>query len=350
MPGKKSPGKSSVQGSEQDDTGPVAPFDRRVMERQMAAITRLLQAQDFGSLEEANAFLQESLASGDLPEFVPTTPLEQAQDVVYQALEATGKRRLELAREALTISPDCADAYVLLAESTRDMQEARRLYEQGVQAGERALGAEVFDEAAGEFWGLIETRPYMRARHGLAVVLWHLGEHEAAIAHARELLRLNPGDNQGVRYMLAAWLLAAGDDAGLGALLAQYPEEWSANWAYTRALLTFRQSGVGRKADQALKQALEVNPHVPGYLLGVVPFPKHRPEYYGMGDENEAVLYVAEAAEAWLAEPAALAWLTEAMLRLTLAPRKPRQPRTGKPKPQGQRGSWERSRPPRKRT
>src|SRR5260221_8731297 len=46
-----------------------------------------------------------------------------------------------------------------------------------------------------------------------------------------------------------------------------YPEEWSANWAYTRVLLTFRRSGAGRKADQALKQALEVNPHVPLYLL-----------------------------------------------------------------------------------
>jgi tetratricopeptide (TPR) repeat protein len=320
------------------------------MERQMAIITRLLQEQDFGSLEEANAFLQEALASGDLPEFVPTTPLEQAQDLVYQALEATGKRRLALARKALTISPDCADAYVLLAESTRDLQRAQRLYEQGVQAGERALGTKVFDGAVGEFWGMNETRPYMRARHGLALVLWHLGEHEAAIGHARGLLRLNPGDNQGIRYLLAAWLLAVGDDAGLAALLAQYPDEWSANWAYTRALLTLRQSGAGQKADQALKQALEINPHVPGYLLGVVPFPKRPPEYYGMGDENEAVLYVAEGAEAWLAEPEALAWLTEAMLRLTLASRKPGRPRTGKPKPQGQPGPRERSRPPRKRT
>ncbi|HZC79202.1 MAG TPA: hypothetical protein VE258_15725, partial [Ktedonobacterales bacterium] len=127
----------------------------------MAAVARLLEEQEFESIEEAEAFLQATLASGELPVPAPATPLEQAQDVVYQALEATGKRRLNLARKALTISADCADAYVLLAESTTDIQEARRLYEQGVQAGERALGAEVFDEAAGEFWGLIETRPYM---------------------------------------------------------------------------------------------------------------------------------------------------------------------------------------------
>lgn len=165
-------------------------------------------------------------------------PLEQAQDVVYQALEATGKCRQELARKALTISPDCADAYVLLAESTGDLQEAWRLYEQGAQAGERALGAEAFDETAGEFWGLIETRSHMRARHGLAVVLWHLGEHEAAIGHARDMLRLNPDDNQGIHYLLAAWLLTVGGDEDVVALLAQYPEEWSTNWAYTPVLLS----------------------------------------------------------------------------------------------------------------
>jgi tetratricopeptide (TPR) repeat protein len=350
MPSKKSPRKDGAQETERDTSEPAVPFDRRLMEKQMAAVTRLLQEHEFGSAEEANAFLQATLAGGGLPEPAPATPLEQAQDLIYQALDATGKRRLDLARKALTISPDCADAYVLLAESATDIREARRLYEQGVQAGERALGAEAFTEAVGEFWGMLETRPYMRARQGLADVLWRLGERDDAIGHARDLLRLNPGDNQGIRYLLAAWLLTVGDEAGLESLLAQYPDEWSANWAYTRVLHTFRQSGTGRKAEQALKHALEVNPHVPLYLLGITPLPKHLPEYYGMGDENEAVIYISEAAEAWLANPEALAWLTQATLRLTLTPRasstpKPRQPRPPKP-----RGQSERSGQPHKRT
>jgi tetratricopeptide (TPR) repeat protein len=354
MPGKKSAGKHDTdetrasRGTKREGAEPVAPFDQRTLEKQMAAVARLLEEQEFESLEEAEAFLQATLASGELPAPAPATPLEQAQDVVYQALEATGKRRLDLARKALTISADCADAYVLLAESTTDIQEARRLYEQGVQAGERALGAEVFDETAGEFWGLIETRPYMRARHGLAEVQWRLGEREAAIAHARELLRLNPGDNQGIRYLLATWLLAVGDDAGLESLLADYPEEWSANWAYTRVLLAFRESGAGRKADQALKHALEVNPHVPLYLLGIAPPPKQFPAYYGIGDENEAVVYVTEAGEAWLATPEALAWLAEALLRLTPPPGAQHPKQSKQPRQQQPQGRGERKRQPRK--
>jgi len=299
------------------------------MEQQMAAITRLLAERDFASIEEANAYLREALVEGHLPTPAPATPLEEAQEVIYQALEAQGKRRLDLARTALTISPDCADAYVLLAEAATTPQEARRLYAQGVQAGERALGPEAFKEDAGHFWGIVETRPYMRARQGLAEVLWHLGERQAAIAHLQEMLRLNPGDNQGLRYILAGWLLAVGDDAALEQLLAAYPNEAGGHWAYTQALLTFRRQGPGAAADRALRQALRASPHVPAYLLGAKPFPAQPPDHYGLGDDNEAVIYLAEAAEGWLETPEAPEWLAAALKRLrpSSSPPKPRRPR-----------------------
>ncbi len=283
MPSRKSP------RAQRQSAPPSAPFDRRLMEQQMQAITRLLEGHDFASLDEANAFIQQQLASGQPLAAAPATPLEEAQELVYQALEETGPRRLRLARRALEIAPDCADVYVLLAEATRDPQEAKRLYEAWVRAGERALGPEVVQHDAGHFWGLLETRPYMRARHGLAEVLWVLGERRAAIGHLQELLRLNPGDNQGLRYTLATWLLAVGDDAALADLLQQYPEEGSASWAYTRALAAFRRHGPGGQADAALREALTTNPFVPVYLLGLKPLPRQLPAYVGFGDEHEAV-------------------------------------------------------------
>jgi hypothetical protein len=130
------------------------------------------------------------------------------------------------------------------------------------------------------------------------------------------MLRLNPGDNQGLRYLLAGWLLAVGDDAALERLLAEYPDEESAQWAYTRTLAAFRRHGAGPEADQALLQALQANPHVPLYLLGAKPFPSQPPAYYGIGDENEAVVYLAEAAEGWLETPGAPEWLATSLQRL----------------------------------
>jgi hypothetical protein len=98
----------------------------------------------------------------------------KAQDVMYEAWERTTSRsRIALARKSLGISPVCADAYVLLAEEARSIEEARDLYAKGVEAGELALGPRGFKEYAGHFWGFLETRPYMRARAGLASTLLH---------------------------------------------------------------------------------------------------------------------------------------------------------------------------------
>jgi hypothetical protein len=109
-------------------------------------------------------------------------PLFQAQDLMYDAFEASGAQRATLARQALTISADCADAYLLLAEeATSSLEEKRQLLEQGVAAGERALGPRVFKKGVGEFWAIFETRPYMRARAALAEALWALDRREEAL-------------------------------------------------------------------------------------------------------------------------------------------------------------------------
>jgi tetratricopeptide (TPR) repeat protein len=142
--------------------------------------------------------------------------IEKAQDLIYDAWErATARSRIALARKALAITPLCADAYSILAEEARSVEEARDLYARGVEAGELELGRKGFKEYAGHFWGFLETRPYMRARAGLAGALLKLGEGEAAIGHYRDMLELNPGDNQGIRYVLTGCLLRRGDEAAL---------------------------------------------------------------------------------------------------------------------------------------
>jgi tetratricopeptide (TPR) repeat protein len=243
------------------------------------------------------------------------TLLAQAQALLYRAFgEPDEQRRVRLANEALAISPDCADAYVLLAEHARSRKEALRLYEQGVAAGERALGPEAFQR------GILETRPYMRARLGLAHSLWTAGRREEAVAHLQDMLRLNPGDNQGVRCTLAGFLLFLDRDEDLARLLQQYPDEASAAWAYTRALLTFRRHGDTIEARRSLKQARKANRHVPAYLLGEKFPPDQRPGGYSPGDESEALNYVGGFLAGWKSTPGAVAWL-----RANVEPKKPRE-------------------------
>jgi tetratricopeptide (TPR) repeat protein len=245
------------------------------------------------------------------------TPEDLAQELIDQAWEEDDDiARVRLVLQALARSPDHADGYVLLAQQVgADLVAMRELYEQGVVAGERALGTSVFAEEAGSFWGLIQTRPYMRARHGLALTLWKLGEKQQAIGHLEAMLKLNPHDNQGVRYSLIAWLFEVGPDAELSKLFDAYQDDATAEWGYTRALWTFRNHGDGRKATRLLRDALRWNPHVPAYLLGSRQLPKQVPPYVSLGEDSEAIAYAAHASHLWQDTEGALAWLTAQLAR-----------------------------------
>lgn len=291
---------------------------RIMMEQMMRNVAKVLEEQDFESDEEARAFLQDLLNSDTppIPSNYEETPLERAQNLMYQAWSATGKKRVQLAREALKISEDCADAYVMLAqESAKTLQEAKEFYEKAVQAGERALGAEFFDREAGYFWGITDTRPYMRARQGLGECLWYLGEKQEAIAHYTEMLRLNPNDNQGIRYTLLNCLLEAGDGEAIETLIQQYDDESSTLWAYSYALWLFKKEGASDNAEAALQKALKENEWVPDYLLGKKKMPKQLPGLISMGGESEAVVYMYEAGSAWHKTPGAIDWLSQTIAK-----------------------------------
>jgi tetratricopeptide (TPR) repeat protein len=237
------------------------------------------------------------------------TPLGKAQAIMHRAFEEPDeKKRIQLAKDALAICPDCADAHVLLAEHAPSRKEVMRLYEQGVAAGERALGPDAFQHNVGHFWGVLETRPYMRARLGLAHSLWTAGRRDEAVQHLQDMLRLNPGDNQGVRYTLAGFLLFLDRDNDLARILQQYDED-SATWAYTKALLAFRKHGDTTETQRLLKDARKTNKHVPEYLMGEKFPPAEEPGYYSPGDESEALNYVGSFLATWKSTPGAITWL-----------------------------------------
>lgn len=294
--------------SESNDFPPLDPL---ATERMMQDLQKLLEQQDFESFEEANAFLAQFIEK-PIPEMpAANDPLSRAQALIYKAYQTSSEENaLKLAHEALEISPDCADAYVLLAEiDAKTIEEARDYYQKGVEAGERALGAKVFEEEAGHFWGIIKTRPYMRAREGLIDALWFLDEIEEAIEHCKEMLRLNPHDNQGIRNKLADYLLMTDRDEELEELLDSYEDDASANWLYSRALLLFRQEGESEESELALEEAISNNEYVPAYLLGKKKIPYELPAFHGFGDENEAIDYAIRGISVWRNTYGAIRWL-----------------------------------------
>jgi tetratricopeptide (TPR) repeat protein len=280
------------EGKEREKDGAAEElpvFDRRMMEGEMAKLV---------------AQIPGAKPAGD-------KKLQKAQALMYTAWETDNPaRRISLAHRALSISPDCADAYVLLAEEEADTTaRALALYEKSMAAGEHALGPGYFKHEAGRFWGILETRPYMRARQGVADCLWKLNRRDEALGHYRDLLRLNAEDNQGIRYLAALLLLDMERDGQVLKLLKQFKEDTSAAWLYTWALVLFRQNGASAVADRRLKKALKLNKFVPAYLLGHKRVPNRLPDYMGLGDDAEAAHYAGDYLNHWRRTPGAVKWL-----------------------------------------
>ncbi len=289
---------------------PASREEEAGLEKVMASLTQIFGGKDFLSDAELDAFLDSKIASGEIPPSAALDPLDEAQSLIYEAWNSEGPHKIELARRALDLSKDCADAYLILAEEEAKTAEASlALYRKAVDAGKRAIDPGLFARSTGKFWDVMETRPYMRARLGLAECLWDLEKKDEALGHLRELMRLNPRDDQGVRYILLQCLLESGADEELGALLDRYGDDTSPEIRYTHALWMFRRQGPGAEANALLKNALKANPHVSGYLLKKKKLSKHVPEAAHEGSEEEAEAYAVGAADTWHGTLGALEWL-----------------------------------------
>jgi hypothetical protein len=245
--------------------------------------------------------------------------LAKAQDLMWTAFDTDSKtKRIELSQKALEICVDCADAYVILSAdlSFPDRQTKIRFLEEGVKAGHRALGPRYFKEEVGSFWGILETRPYMRALCALAGELEADGQSDAARAHYYELLRLNPHDNQGVRYSLIPLLVSLKRLKEAGPLLKQYTGDDGVWVVYSRALMHFKQRGGDTKvARAALAEAVASNRHVIDYLLDPNFNAKlPTPGYYSPGGKDEAYCYAQDWRQDWHKTRGAIAWLIASLV------------------------------------
>ena len=237
------------------------------------------------------------------------TALQRAQDLAHEAMDATGRIRLKLARRALAISEDCADAWIVLADAASTAQVAVELYEGGMRAGAAAIGAERFESLRGAFWKDLETRPYMQARLGLAQALADLNRHADAVAHYRALLELDPNDSLGVRYILLAHLVQEGANDEAGRLLAEYEDDTQALWLFGRLLWRYRGEGDAESTREAFAAAVGANPHVVKYLLDPDAMPDPDASSFELGSREEAA-YVADALfDAFESTAGALEWL-----------------------------------------
>lgn len=300
----------ATEGNHQIQSIPFNPSKGTMPTEQIMQETlEEIQSQNFETMEEINEFLNKRLSTS-APKKVPKTNKDRAQQLVYDAMEVQGPKRYKLAEEAINLDPNCVDAYVILIENTTSLQKALKLSEKAMKIGENELGKAFFVENKGHFWGLLETRPYMRAKAQYADFLYQLGKINEAIQQYEEILVLNPNDNLVARYVLFSLYLEKGEFSKAARLLNQYEEE-SAHGLYNKLILELLKNGFSAKAAKLLKDGKKQNPHVPPFLTGEKRLPKHMPDYHGWGDENEAIIYVDAHLHLWKKIEGLKEWLTK---------------------------------------
>lgn len=280
-------------------------------EKELAKLMAEIKKQGFETTDEINDFLEKMQGQGfdDLPE--RTDKKGRSQDLIFEAYEQPVSKGKKLAKQALELDPNNADAYNYLATIENDIDKAMVMFEKAVKAGEKTLGKKFFEQEKGHFWGMLETRPYMRAKAGLADCLCAKNEIDKAIEIYEEMLELNPGDNQGIRYLLSTLLLSKNDLTSFQKFIENSEEEDCAVWNYNNALYQFKKSGQTVKSNKELVKAYESNEYVIDYLLGIKEMPDKLPQYIGIGDEDEAISYVYDAWSIWHKTDKALDWLYE---------------------------------------
>jgi len=235
----------------------------------------------------------------------------QADRLLSNAYQAdTVEQTLYFLQQVLELNPNCIDAYLLLAErNSRSQQQFVDYLEQAVKAGETSLGSEYFTQNRGHFWGLHETRPYMQALSSLAGAYRECKRSADAISLYEKSLQLNPNDNQANRYGLLNLYLEQQQLEKAQQLLADFAEDQSAFFLYSKALLCYIREGNSDQARQLRKAAKNGNKHVPKLLSGASKIPKQLPGEYSPGDKREAIIYTLDARNTWRQVMGSVSWL-----------------------------------------
>jgi tetratricopeptide (TPR) repeat protein len=295
-----------------DKLDPIAM--RMEMQAMMGQIGKIIKEKGM-SIEDANKYF----TGRDMDEIATEargfirSPKEQAEDFAYQAHSAkTPKQRILLAQKALELDPNCAEAFIVLdANLSQDPVETIAFMQKATAAAKNSLGEKFFTENEGHFWGLHESRSYMRAQQFLAQALWDCRRQSEAIEICWDLLKLNPNDNQGIRYILFDYLLTDNRLDRIEKLQKMFPDDGTAHWEFNKAIYYFKTLGPqSEKAIEQLKIACKRNPFIEKYLTDKLKMPKESPSSYSIGSKEEALCYIQDSLGSWLNTPGAVEWMT----------------------------------------
>lgn len=216
--------------------------------------------------------------NSSIPAFVTEKTAESSDDYLDLAFTADNlKDALKYARKALKLDPNNYDTEVMFIDlKAKDDNDLLQNYAKAVQRATKHMEEEGYfeDEYMGEFWGVLETRPYMRMRGRYVQQLIQCGMIGQAREECKELLRLCEGDNLGMRYVLMHIYVYFEDEDAALALHKQFDSYDETEMLLPLSVLYYKK-GDYTKAVKYLRKLNGANKDLKRFLKLI------------LGDENE---------------------------------------------------------------
>lgn len=257
-------------------------------------LQEFLKNNNVENIDEANEKLQEFIKMYNNGEIeYENTPLDDAYEILEEAQNAkTEKEAIKLAKKAYEKSKECFDAILFQCDLEENGIRRMKLLDEGLEFEKNRLTKEkYFDkENIGHFYGIFETRPYIRGLVIKAEYLLEEGKLSQAKNICREVLKLNENDNMGARYLLMAIYATLEEENDMLKLYKKYPEE-DLEMIFPLFALYYK-LGNDKKAKEYLNRVDKCNSNFVKFFKGTIKgIKKVEPGYYSRGDSSEIFMY-----------------------------------------------------------
>ena len=258
-------------------------------------LQEFLKNNDVDSIDNANEKLQEFIKMYNNGEIeYENTPLDDAYEILEEAQNAkTEKEAIKLAKKAYEKSRECFDAILFQCDLEENGIKRMKLLDEGLEFEKNRLKKEkYFDkENIGHFYGIFETRPYIRGLVIKAEYLLEEGKLRQAESVCKEVLKLNKNDNMGARYLLMAIYATLEEEKDMLKLYQKYPEE-SLEMIFPLFALYYK-LGNDKKAKEYLNRVDKCNSNFVKFFKGTIKESKEvNLGYYSRGDSSEIFMYL----------------------------------------------------------
>ncbi|MGL4774189.1 MAG: DUF6398 domain-containing protein [Clostridium sp.] len=247
-----------------------------------------------------------------LKEAIKDTQYLLAQDIMRMAWDSKNfKMKMKYAKEAIEISPNCSDAYIILSkDNSLNDCDKEEVISKAVQASLRVLNLNSAEEIVMDEWKREDLTPFFAAQYKLAVHQWQSGKRQEGLKNLLVILNMDKEDKLMVRSILSNWLIIEKETEVLDEMLQKYRTDYLTAIHYTDALNKYVK-GDKEEADRAIRKAYRRNPHVLDYITKKKRVSMPLPAIKQYGSNEEAMHYMKDGVLAWQSVEGAVDWIKE---------------------------------------